>query len=206
VFVDSRQFERRTVARTPGQDHFEEEPVRKHNCALLATFVVSILSLVGTRVALAAPPSDPAGADQAFQRLKTLVGRWEGTTPAGKIALEYELVSGGTALIERESMPQFQGEHQMITVYHLDNGKLVLTHYCHEGNQPHMQARPFNASSSEIRFEFTGAGNLVGSSAENVMHEVVLKLNTPDELATEWTLYSNGQRQAPMALIYHRVK
>jgi hypothetical protein len=38
------------------------------------------------------------------------------------------------------------------------------------------------------------------------MHEVVLKLNSLDELATEWTLYSNGQRQAPMPLLYHRVK
>jgi hypothetical protein len=167
---------------------------------------MSVLWFIPIESTLAAPPSDPAGADQAFQKLKTLAGRWEGTTPAGKIALEYEIVSGGTVLIEREYMPQHQGEHQMITVYHLDNGRLVLTHYCHEGNQPHMQARPFNASSSEIRFEFTGAGNLVGAAAENVMHEVVIKLNSPDELATEWTLYSNGQRQAPMALLYHRVK
>ncbi|HKF58345.1 MAG TPA: hypothetical protein VKJ45_23075 [Blastocatellia bacterium] len=180
--------------------------MRKFNRAIFITLVVSALWFIPTTLTLAAPPSDPAGADQAFQKLKTLAGRWEGTTPAGKIALEYEIVSGGTVLIEREYMPQHQGEHQMITVYHLDNGRLVLTHYCHEGNQPHMQARPFNASSSEIRFEFTGAGNLVGAAAENVMHEVVLKLNSPDELATEWTLYSNGQRQAPMALLYHRVK
>src|SRR5262249_51318293 len=127
-------------------------------------------------------------------------------TSAGKVALEYELVSGGTVLVEHEYMPQYEGEHQMITVYHLDSGKLVLTHYCHAGNQPHMQARQFNVGSNEIRFEFTGAGNLVGPSAQNVMHEVVLKLNNPDEFATEWTLYSDGKRQAPMAFLYPRVK
>ena len=180
--------------------------MRKANRVIFATLALSLLALVGADLTLAETPADPSGANQAFERLKTLVGRWEGTTPAGKIGLEYELVSGGTVLIEREFMPQHQGEHQMITVYHLDNGRLVLTHYCHEGNQPHMQARQFTAGSNEIRFEFTGAGNLVGPSAQQVMHEVVLKINSPDELATEWTLYSDGKRQAPMTFLYHRAK
>ena len=178
--------------------------MKRTNCSIVAALVVSLLCLAG--MAFAEKPADPAGANLAFEKLKTLVGRWEGATPAGKIALEYELVSGGTVLLEREYMPQYQGEHQMVTVYNLDNGHLVLTHYCHEGNQPHMQALQFKANSNEIRFEFTGAGNLTGDAAHNVMHEVVLKLNAPDELATEWTLYSDGKRQAPMSLLYHRIK
>ena len=47
----------------------------------------------------------------AFARLKTLVGEW------------------GTALIEKESGEKMPA---MLTVYHLDGDRLLLTHYCHD--------------------------------------------------------------------------
>src|SRR5713226_971817 len=67
----------------------------------------------------------------AFARLKTLVGEWEADTKMGKAHVSYELIAGGTAL----KMPA------MLTVYHLDGERLLLTHYCMAGNQPRMQAR-----------------------------------------------------------------
>jgi len=39
----------------------------------------------------------------------------------------------------------------MLTLYHRDGNRLVLTHYCREGNQPGMQAKPFDAVRERAR-------------------------------------------------------
>src|ERR1043166_8606704 len=69
----------------------------------------------------------------AFDQLKTLVGEWEGKNSSGSVKITYTLVSGGTALMERM---QPSNEAEMITMYSADGDKIVVTHYCSEGNQP----------------------------------------------------------------------
>ncbi len=66
-----------------------------------------------------------------FEKMKELVGVWEGTTDMGKgmvaIKATYELTSSGNAILER----LFVGlPHEMVTVYYDYNGKLTMTHYC----------------------------------------------------------------------------
>ena len=70
-------------------------------------------------------------------RLKTLAGEWRGTMgQRGKgeeTTVTYRLIANNSALAET----LFPGTpHEMITVYHLDSDKLLLTHYCTAGNQP----------------------------------------------------------------------
>src|SRR5215470_11959827 len=79
-------------------------------------------------------------ADLAFEKLKTLVGRWEAQTDKGPAVATYQLISGGTVLLERVEMG---GDHDMITAYYVDRNRLLLTHYCAAGNQPRMQAGSF---------------------------------------------------------------
>src|SRR5262245_18094678 len=94
-----------------------------------------------------AGPSDGNGNTAAFDRLKTLVGEWEATGDAAPAHLTYELVAGGTALLERE---REANRPTMLTLYHRDGDRLLLTHYCMAGNQPRMQARPFDAAAGEL--------------------------------------------------------
>ena len=75
-----------------------------------------------------------------FNQLKKLVGNWKGTqeTPEGKreVVVEYHLTSAGTALVEQI----FPGtEHEMMSVYHVDSDKVIMTYYCAFGNQPRMR-------------------------------------------------------------------
>src|SRR5579872_2208685 len=94
------------------------------------------LLLTGLAAHAADSKSGPTtNAAAAFARLQTLVGDWEADTDMGKARLHYELIAGGTALVERfsaEKMPS------MLTVFHFNGDRLMLTHYCEAGNQPRM--------------------------------------------------------------------
>ncbi len=102
---------------------------------LSLAFVLASASLVSASENAAPPPDHQA----AFERLKALVGLWKGhhTTADGpEMSVEYGLTGNGTALTER----LFAGtSHEMLSVYFMERGELVLTHYCAMGNQPRMK-------------------------------------------------------------------
>jgi hypothetical protein len=138
----------------------------------------------------------------AFSRLKSLVGEWEADTQMGKAHVTYELIAGGTALVERE-----RGEKmpEMMTVYHLDGKRLILTHYCMAGNQPRMQAQSFDPATGELQFRFLDATNLTSPDAGH-MHNVTLHIVDDRHLATEWQFYENGQPKMTEKANYTRVQ
>jgi len=63
------------------------------------------------------PKTERASHAEAFARLNKLVGEWEADTRMGKARLSYELIAGGTALVERETAEKMPA---MLTVYHLN--------------------------------------------------------------------------------------
>ena len=138
----------------------------------------------------------------AFNKLKTLAGTWEATSERGKVTSSYEVISGGSALVERDNVP---GEGAMLTVYHLDGDRLVLTHYCTAGNQPHMQAEAYDPASNQLVFNFTGGGNLSNTNAGH-MHNVVFKFAGADTFAANWTFREDGKPKFVENIEYHRVK
>ena len=158
------------------------------------------LGLAGT-VARAADKQE-TNAVAAFNKLKTLAGNWEATSKRGKMTSSYEVISNGSALTERINVP---GEGEMLTVYHLDGDRLVLTHYCTAGNQPHMQAEAFDPAKNEIQFNFSGGGNLADANAGH-MHNVLFKLGGADSFTTNWTFQENGKAKFVESAEYHRVK
>ena len=147
-------------------------------------------------------PSD-ANAKLAFEKLKGLAGHWEATGKNGVTTTSYEIVADGTAILERTVVPGDKGE--MVTVYHLDDGRLVLTHYCEAGNQPHMRAQPFDPSSNQLRFDFAGGGNLRDPKVGH-MHSVVLTFAGADALNADWAWQENGKPGFHAQMEFHRVR
>jgi hypothetical protein len=135
--------------------------------------------------------SQPAPAN-AFDRLKTLVGEWDGTDPAGKqVEDTIRLVSNNTAL---EETFQTAKDNQMVTMYTPEGNRLALTHYCSKGNQPHLETPAVTASSNEFAFAFTSAANLA-SNHDMHMHGMRLKIEDNDHFSETWTLMANGKEQ-----------
>jgi hypothetical protein len=147
--------------------------------------------------------ADVNNSAQAFQKLAGLAGLWEADTPRGKVSTTFELVSGGSVVLERLEVG---GKDPMVTTYHLDGNRLILEHYCHAGNQPLMQAKPFEAASNEIDFDFVSAQNLASPQAGH-MHQLKLQFRSADELAADWIWSEDGKLGGRnVSLTYHRVK
>src|ERR1700732_4986153 len=79
------------------------------------------------RPALAAP----ANAQESFGKLKLLAGSWKGRNSQGEpLTVAYRLTAGGSAL-----MSEIPGHDDMISIFHLDGDRLLMTHYCGAENQ-----------------------------------------------------------------------
>jgi hypothetical protein len=122
-----------------------------------------------------------------FARLKSLAGEWRSVGPNGEHSrLVYQVISGGSAVMERfssDALPPNSGD--MITIYYVDRGDLVLTHYCIAHNQPHMRATLYDDRTGELNFDFVAGGNM-SSGDEGHMHNEKLRFIDDDHLSSEW--------------------
>ena len=138
-------------------------------------------------------PAEPKQIDAAFERFKRLVGDWEvagakSEGQKGKTQCRYHLTAGGSALVETV----FPGEDmEMVTVYHRDGDQLMLTHYCHLGNQPRMRTKEVD-NAKEIVFDLVGGGNL-DPAKDTHMHAARFRFIDDDHFQTEWQLYTPGK-------------
>jgi hypothetical protein len=129
----------------------------------------------------------------AWDSLKTLVGDWDGVYE-GKVPTKasYRLVSNGTALMETLAAP---GESEMITMYHPDGGRIAVTHYCSDNNQPRMRAD--SKDPKRIAFRYVDATNLAAPDAPH-MTGLVVTLKDADHFTQEWTHTAAGQSQTAL--------
>ncbi|HEY6970167.1 MAG TPA: hypothetical protein VJA94_13250 [Candidatus Angelobacter sp.] len=170
----------------------------------MKTVSLLIAGLLLLSVTLAAAPAANSGNDAAaaFARLKTLAGEWEATTNMGKAHLSYQIISGGNAVVERESNEKTP---EMLTVYYLDGDRLLLTHYCMAGNQPRMEAKAFDPQTGELRFQFLDATNLTNSKAGH-MHNMTFHFVDNNHVSAEWQFFENGQQKFTESAQYTRVR
>ena len=160
-----------------------------------ATLLLAITALAGT------PATTTVDATAAFAKLKALAGTWEGTTDKGTARVTYEVISGGNAVVEHETMSKMP---EMLTVYYLDGNRLLLTHYCMIGNQPRMEAQAFDPQTGELRFQFLDATNLANANAGH-MHNATLHLTDNNHISAEWQFFENGQPKFSEKVQYSRV-
>lgn len=141
-------------------------------------------------------------AEKSFETLQSLVGEWQGKTPEGKtVTLSYEVVSNGSVLMERLRMDQ---EPEMVTLYHLNNDKLMLTHYCSAKNQPRMDAKQIDLASNKFQFELFDITNLA-NPADGHMQGLTLSIQDEDHLKQGWTWRQNNQDKIS-EFVFERIK
>jgi len=149
--------------------------------------------------------SSPITHSGDFERMKTLVGAWEGKADMGKgmeaLRVTYELTSAGNAVLERFAAEQ---PHEMVTVYYDNGGKLVMTHYCSLGNQPHMEL--MNPGEKTMMFVLSKKNPNLASLKETHMHSLNISFDGKDTITQTWTLYEKGKKKSDVVIKLTRTK
>lgn len=163
-----------------------------------AVFLLTLAALVW----IATPASAQGKAAPGFEKLKSLVGEWQGKTSDGKpFQVSYQLISNGSALMETLSPAN---EPSMVTIYHPDGDNLMMTHYCSIANQPRMRANVPAGEIKKLDFAFVDATNMAKPSDAH-MSGLAYTFVDKDHVMSEWTLSKDGQKM-PMMFNLERKK
>jgi len=166
----------------------------------------TIVLLMITASLSAAETPNATDSAAAFAQLKSLAGEWESKSPDGnKSHARYEVVSGGSAVVEHFESDALGPTNAMVTVYYLDGDHLRLTHYCMAQNQPRMQAESFDKFTGELRFAFLDATGL-SSPDSGHMHNATFRFVDADHFAADWQFFEGGKPKMTESLQYTRVR
>jgi hypothetical protein len=151
--------------------------------ARIAAFAVLV-------AAIAHGLASAADTNLAWDKMKSLVGTWQGTAEGRPVSVTYTLVSNGTSLME-----SLTGDHDtnMITMYAPDGGSIVATHYCAAGNQPRMRAKASASNVTSLDFQFVDATNT--AAAPELMKRLVVTFQDPNHFTQSWTSSTEGKEQ-----------
>ena len=129
---------------------------------------------------------------KSFDAVKALAGNWEGkTTEGGAVQASYKDTAGGSAMMSEIRSEKHGKSEDMISMFHMDGDRLLLTHYCGAGNQPRMQAT-LSPDGKTISFDFVDATNLA-SPEDGHMQRVVFTFTDATHHAEEWHFVVHGK-------------
>lgn len=167
---------------------------------LLSTLVTSFLGFVALAVPLHAQektdrkPSVVAQTPE-WEKLKTLVGQWEGSVDEGgksvAATLEVRLTGDGSAIMHVMGKDT---PYEMVTMFHPDGRRLLATHYCAEHNQPRMALLP-SKDPNQVAFDFVDGTNI--SPGDQHIKGVVITFIDADHHQEAWT-----SSDAPTAAVF----
>jgi hypothetical protein len=153
------------------------------------TLAAAALAAVALAAPAAAQMEHNFKPSPAFSQLTPLAGEWEGQNSAGKtVTASYQVVSGGTALLERLRTGD---EPEMLTVYTPDGDHVAVTHFCSSGNQPQMRTVALGGDAKTFSFTFVRATNLPTPETGH-MHHLTVTLQDKDHFTQEWTWQEKG--------------
>jgi hypothetical protein len=149
---------------------------------------------------------------KSFTSLKSLAGEWEGivTVPeapqmsGGKMHLSLRVTSRGNVLVHElqeagTPLDATKYDHP-VTMLYVDEGQLMLVHYCDAGNRPRMTGT-MSPDGKTVEFEFK---DISGNKAYHMHHSVFTFIDA-DHHTEDWTFM---MRDKPMHAHFdvHRVK
>jgi len=148
---------------------------------------VVVAALLFTASAFAAP-----SAQQSFDRLKSLAGNWEGKGSDGSsVEVSFKVMGNGSSVVS-EINSHKHGDN-MVSVFHMDKDRLLITHYCGAGNQPRMQAT-ISPDGKTITFNFVDGTNILPSQV-GYMQKLIVNIADGDHHSEKWILKTTDGKE-----------
>ena len=160
----------------------------------LRTFLAAVAAFCASALAMGAAASGPPDDRAIYDRIVSLAGDWTGHMEdplAGPlVAVRYEVVSGGKAVIEYQNPA---GSLQMVTVYFLADGKLRATQYSAAGNQPAYKLGS-DSTADLVQLEFDG-GTGFDADHDGHVHKGEIRFVSPERIEHRWFHYVGPKEQ-----------
>ena len=182
----------------------------KSRIAISAVFVLIAAA------AFAADAAVPSDAQKSFDEIKSLAGTWEGaasTVPKmqemgdnTRVQVSLRVTSRGNALVHEmkgagTADDPTKYDHP-VTMFYVDNDRLILTHYCDAGNRPRMAART-SADGKTVEFDFL---DVSGSTQYGHMQHAVFTIIDDNRHTEDWTYLMPGDKLMHAHLDLQRTK
>jgi hypothetical protein len=153
------------------------------------SIVFRSVSIIALGLATSALAADKTKSEEAFDRLMSLQGEWQGMADGVNTTLIYTLTANGSALME-QSRPE-KG-HEMITMFTVDGDHLIATHYCSAKNQPQMATPAITDAEKPLAFLLV---RVTGLKSPGDFHNTGLTMieEDNDHLTQEWLYDAKGQ-------------
>jgi hypothetical protein len=172
----------------------------------LIAMVISILNFGSVQAVAQEHMHEPYTGSKAFERMKKLVGVWEGTMDMGekgvmKSTLSYKLTAADSAIVETV----FEGApHEMMSIYHDDsNRQLTMTHYCAEHNQPKLTLTGLD--DSKLTMDLSKKSD-IDAAKELHIHSLTIRFDGGDKMTQQWVSFDNGKKQPVTEIAFKRVR
>lgn len=167
------------------------------------SYLVVLASLAGcgskspTTTAEAKAP-DPK-VEAAWSKLVAMLpGRWEVPLKSGKsLIVEYRATSRGSVLVETWA-PGTRAE--TLSTLHRDHDRVLLTHYCGQGNQPRLALD--SVEGNRLRFRQIDVTDL--DPDESALSELVLTLEPGTRSRNE--TYASAEKSDSTLMVFQRMK
>jgi hypothetical protein len=172
---------------------------------VLLTVVALSLSTVAFAQTDAAKSDAPkSDAQKSFDQLKSLAGAWQGpvtTVPpdpgmgnGASVQVSMHVTSRGNSLVHEMLASGVvddptKNDHP-VTMFYLDNDRLLLTHYCDAGNRPRMTART-SPDGKTLEFDFL---DVSGDVQYGHMQHAVFTIIDENHHTEDWTFLMPGDK------------
>jgi len=153
---------------------------QRRNFVVAATIVVALVLVTSTAVLA------ESEAQKTFHQLTGLEGKWVGKGSEGQpVEVTFRMTAGGSALM---SEIHGHGPENMISMFHVDGDRFLMTHYCGAGNQPRMKVIASDAKS--VSFEFVDGTNI--KPGDGHMQRVTFTQPDAAHHTEEWVFLDHG--------------
>jgi len=191
---------------------------RKGETEMKSRIAISLMFALMAAAAFAADAAVPAQSDaqKSFNQIKSLAGTWEGPVTAvpkmegmddnARVQVSLRVTSRGNALVHEmkgagDGDDPTKYDHP-VTMFYLDNDRLLLTHYCDAGNRPRMAART-SADGKTVEFDFV---DVAGSTQYGHMQHTVFTIIDDNHHTEDWTFLMPGDKPMRGHIDLQRVK
>ena len=155
-------------------------------------------------------------AQKSFDKMKSLAGSWEGrvtTVPpqpgmgdGAILDVSLRVTSRGNALVHEMKAAGTADDptryDHPVTMFYLENDRLLLTHYCDAGNRPRMAART-SPDGKTVEFDFL---DLAGGTQYGHMHHAVFTVIDANHHTEDWTYMMPGDKPVIAHMDLQRTK